>query len=88
MLSGLPLPDEPTTVPLPGELVCLVEMMQATLLSPDLIRRGVDRDPLLSQVKENVRHGWKDTDDGEMRPFQNRKNEQVCKTGVCFGAVT
>ena len=81
VLSRLPLPDEPATVPLPGELVCLVEMMQATSLSPELIRRGVDRDPLLSRVKENVRQGWKDTDDGEMRPFQNRKLELSLQDG-------
>ena len=74
-LSRLPLPDQPTTVPLPGELVCLVETLQRTPLSTTLIKRGVERDPLLSRVKENVLQGWRDSDDPEMRPFQNRKDE-------------
>ena len=57
--------------------VCILENLCMTVLLPVRIKWGMDRDPLLSCVKENVLRGWRDVSasDEEMRPFQSRKND-------------
>ena len=74
-LSRLPLPEKPLEVPLPGELICLLESFPMSALTLAKIKQGTDRDPLLSRVRENLLRGWEDTVEEEMRPFQNRRHE-------------
>ena len=54
-LSRLPLPDQPSEIPLPGETVMLFETLDCTPLRAAKIREWVDRDPLLSRVRDNIR---------------------------------
>ena len=39
------------------------------------IKRWTDRDPTLSQVRRLVSHGWKNTTDPDVCPYQQRKDE-------------
>ena len=71
-LSRLPLPIQPTQVPLPGDTVCLLENLQAVPLTLAEMKKGVYSDRLLSRVLDNVERGWIDTDEPDMRPLQCR----------------
>ena len=61
-LSRLPLPEQPAEVPLPGEMVLLFEALDSTPIRVPQIREWVDKDPVLSRVRDNVRRGWQATD--------------------------
>ena len=52
VLSRLPLPVAPANVPEPGDTNLLFEILQVDPLSPQLIKRWTDRDPVLSKVHD------------------------------------
>ncbi len=81
LLSRLPLPVEPAEVPLPTETVLLLESLEASPVSAAQIKTWVDRDPVLSRVRDNVRQGWRRTDEVEMLPYQRRKDELSVQDG-------
>ena len=58
-LSRLPLPESPTSVPIPGEMILLLENLELVSLKPEKIKRWTDRDPILSQVRFSLCKGWK-----------------------------
>ena len=39
------------------------------------IRQWINRDPLLSKVRELVQHGWQESEEEQLKPFQQRKEE-------------
>ena len=77
-LSHLLLPDSPSELPVPGELVLLFECLQYSPLKAAQIRTWTDKDRVV--VRDRVLSGWRDTNEPEMKPYQNKSS--VCKTGA------
>ena len=46
--SRLPLPQLPTDVPLPAEIICLLEFINSSPIDVEMIKHWTDKDPLLS----------------------------------------
>ena len=80
-LSRLPLPEQPSDVPIPGDMVLVFETLNTSLVHAAQIRSWVDKDPLLARVRENVRHGWQTTTEAAMGPYQLRKHELSMQDG-------
>ena len=74
-LSRLPLPESPTSVPLPGETIFLMDTLETSPVNATQIRTWTSKDPVLSRVKELVLQGWVDTTDEQLQPYQRRKDE-------------
>ena len=56
-LSRLPLPDQPATVPVPGEMVLLFDMLEQSPTTAGEIHKWTDKDPVLARVRNCVRNG-------------------------------
>ena len=80
-LSRLPLPEQPTDVPLPGEMVLVFETLSTSPVHAAQVKTWMDKDPLLSRVRENVRRGWQTTTDVAMSPYQTRAQELSVQDG-------
>ena len=81
VLSRLPLPEHPTSVPLPQETVLLMEVLQASPVTAKQIKTWTSHDPVLSKVRDKVLQGWVDTRDLSMQPYQRRKHELSIEDG-------
>ena len=79
-LSRLPLPDQPLTVPLPGDMVLLFDMLEQSPITAEQISKWTDKDPVLARVRNNVRNGWDDTDDS-LQAYQSRRLELSVQDG-------
>ena len=75
MLSRLPLPVSPTEVPVPGETIMLVDMLNSLPVTSHQIKIWTDHDPVLSKVRNSVLKGWQDSTDESLKPYQQRKLE-------------
>ena len=82
LLSRLPLPEAPASVPLPGEIVLLMETLYISPISPAQLKSTV-RDPVLSPVLEAVRTGWHNLEGEEFQPF-SRKGEKLSVQDCCI----
>ena len=80
-LSRLPLQEQPAEVPLPGETVLLFEALDSTSVRAKQIREWVDKDPILSRVRDRVRRGWQATDEAALQPYQQRASELSSQDG-------
>jgi len=74
-VSRLPLPVQPREVPMPQELVYLLEGLEISPVTVDQIRSWTDRDPVLSKVRRFVQHGWPRTFDSVLQPYHSRQLE-------------
>jgi hypothetical protein len=75
-LSRLPLPNEHTKTPLPGDTILLMDHMETTPVKVDQIKAWTRKDPVLSKVLKYVLQGWPhQCPSEEFRPFFTRKNE-------------
>ena len=82
VLSRLPLPLVPQEVPEPGETILLFECVQVDPVSPQLIRRGTDCDPILAEVCNSVLQGWPSQLEGEeFQPYVRRQAELSVEHG-------
>ena len=79
MLSRLPLPQTPSEIPIPGETLLVIDMLQSVPVSAQQIRKWTDRDPVLSAVRSFVLKGWPskvtDLKPKDVKPFMNRQAE-------------
>ena len=58
-LSRLPLPHTPTSVPVPGNLLLLLEHLDTrSPVTAKQIKSSTDKDPALTQVRRNILHSW------------------------------
>ena len=80
-LSRLPLPDTPSTVPMPAETVHLLNFLSSARITPTLIAEQSARDSVLSKVLRYLEMGWPDTIDDDLRPYHNRRNELSLEQG-------
>ena len=75
-LSRAPVPDSPSTVPEPGDLVFLINHLSRAIVTADQIRTWTDTNPLLSKVFRQVQQGWSITEpEVPLRPYYRRKDE-------------
>ncbi len=74
-LSRLPLPEKPSSVPVPAELVLLVENLENGPITPAQIRTWTLRDPLQARVLCCIREGWPSHADEELMPYWQRRTE-------------
>ncbi len=85
-LSWLPIPDAPSVVPLPGEVVLLMEALQNAQVSAQQIKLWTDRDPKSGTSCCKV-DGWLTEKDPDLRPYQTRKDELSIQDGcVLWGS--
>ena len=89
-LSRLPLPDQPASTPLPGEVVLLLREMDQLPITAKEISTLTGQDPLLSRVRKLLMQGWPENVKhvGEaIRPYHARHNELSVQDGcVLWGS--
>ena len=83
-LSRLPLPDVPTQVPVPEEIVLALSTMDETLITADKIANWTAKDPVLSQVRQFVEQGWPVQVPNDLDAYGRRKHELSVQHGVLF----
>ena len=82
-LSRLPLPHQPAKVPIPGELLLLMNTINASPVLAKHIKSWTARDPVLSKVLEMVREGWTTGSvSEELSPYFHR-SEELSTEGGC-----
>ena len=81
VFSRLPLPEMLSEVPMPGDAVLLFETLQKTPTMAADIRMWTNRDPVLSEVRDRVIHGWRGMAGKEFAPFQQRREELSVQEG-------
>ena len=78
-LSRLPLPATSTKeVPIPSELVLLMEHISSGPLTATQVKTMTQRDPVLSRVHSYVLRGWPSTVDSSFTPYSSCRLEQLC----------
>ena len=87
-LSHLPQKDTTDSDCIPGDLVHLLNHLETTTVSSSHIRRGTDKDPTLSKVRQYILQGWPTAQLGEeYKPFTSRKDELSVIDGcILWGA--
>lgn len=87
MLSRLPLPDSPAQIPIPGETILLLDMLNSLPVTAENIKQWTSRDPVLSRVRDMLLQGWQFTNDPDFKPYQRRKDELSVHNGcVLWGS--
>lgn len=81
-LSRLPLPEEAISVPVPSEVVFLMENLSNSPTDASKIKLWTSRDPILSQVYQYVLHGWPAYIKNEdLKPYFTRREEISLEAG-------
>ena len=80
-LSRLPLPQAPLHTPPPGDIILLMETLQASPITATQVRLWTSRDPCLSRIRTLVREGWVDGEEEYMAPFNRRRDELSVQDG-------
>ena len=75
VFSRLPLPVQPKEVPMPEELVFLMESLEISPVTVKQIKAWTDHDPILATVWRFVKHGWPKSAEPEFHPYYSRKLE-------------
>ena len=83
-MSRLPLPDAPSHVPVPPEVVLALSTLDETPINSDQIEKWTSADPVLSQVRRFVEQGWSDQTPPEFDCYRHRKDELSVQQGVLF----
>ena len=84
-MSRLPLPEQPTTVPHPPEMILLMEQLDKSPITAANIRTWTNTDPVMSQVRQFVLcyvSGWlSNVSDETMKPYFSRQTELSVQDG-------
>ena len=80
-LSRLPLPDKPEEVPIPAELILLVERLLDAPVKAHKIRKWTRKDFQLSQVVQFILYGWPDMVDPQLKQYWSRRLELSVEDG-------
>ena len=82
LLSRLPLPDKPTSVPMPTDNILLLEHIEESPVAAKHIRKWTAYDPMYSKVLFFVKNGWsKEALASEFKAFYTRRNELSTEEG-------
>lgn len=80
--SRLPLPDNPTHVPIPVDTVFLLDQLDSTPVTATMIKKWTTQDPVLAKVKTFVLKGWPSSiNDRDLHPYFNKRNELSIESG-------
>ena len=87
-LSRLPLPTEIEEVPVPGDIMLVMDHLDNSPVQVKDIKRWTSHDPILSAVRHQVMYGWPNPDDSvEFKPYTSRKTQLSCQAGcVLWGS--
>ena len=88
-MSRLPVSHEPADVPMPADVVYLLEFIDSSPIGVGMIKHWTDKDALLSSVRRFVISGWPESigDDAELRPYCCRQEELPVQSGcILWGA--
>ena len=81
-LSRLPLPDVPQSTPVPGDIINVMENINASPVDALKVKQWTARDPILSQVMQFVLQGWPPVvEDAHLQPYFTRRNELSVQAG-------
>ncbi|XP_048590142.1 uncharacterized protein K02A2.6-like [Nematostella vectensis] len=82
-LSRLPLPNETRNVPVPGDIMFVMNHLEVnTPVKVKDIKRWTSKDPILSAVRHQVMSGWPNSNDRiEFKPYSYRKHQLSCQDG-------
>ena len=83
-LSRLPLPQQPQTVPVPGDINLVFQQLNMTPVTATDIKSETDKDPLLNKVLQFVRNGWPVDDptcEKDLQPYFKKKDELSVHSG-------
>ena len=84
-LSRLPLPQTPTTVPVPGNLLLLLEHLDTiSPLTAKQIQSWTDKGPVLAHVRRFVLHGWPSHEPREELQQYWRRREELSVMDGCI----
>ena len=81
VLSRLPLPEFPATVPLPGETIFLIDTLESTPVNAARIKNWTNNDAVLTKVRDLVQQGWTNTNEEQLQPYQRRRDELSVHAG-------
>lgn len=86
--SRLPLPDTPTKVPMPADTGFLLEQLNDTPVTANMIKKWTNQDPVLAKVKNFVLKGWPSSlADNDIRPYYNKQNELSVEGGYVLRGI-
>ena len=75
-LSRLPLPLAPEQVPIPGDVLFIINHLSEHVVTAKHLKQWTDKDSILSRVRRLVQAGWPIEDsDTELRPYHQRYSE-------------
>ena len=57
-MSRLPLPDKPTSTPVPAEFVLMIEKLDKAPITSTQIANWTKKDPVLAKVSQYIQLGW------------------------------
>ena len=81
-LSRLPLPTKVKNVPVPGDIMFVMDHLDNTPVKVKDIDRWTSQDPILSAVRHQVMSGWPNPDNCvEFKPYRSRKTQLSCQDG-------
>ena len=74
--SRLPLSDTPTSTPVPGETILLMELLENTPVRAEEIKKWTRRSPGLARVLNFIKQGWPSKcPDPALQPYFQRRDE-------------
>ena len=74
--SPLPLSDTPTSTPVPGETILLMELLENTPVRAEEIKKWTRRSPVLATVLNFIKQGWPSKfPDPALQPYFQRRDE-------------
>ena len=74
-LSRLPLPDAPETVPVPQEIISLVETLDSSPVTSKQIKQWTHKDPTLAKVSDLLCQGRLNKHSTGVEPYHQMANE-------------
>ena len=82
VISRLPLNEFPLNVPIPGDVVLVMDHLDTTPVNARSIKSWTDKDPVLSTVRRYILHGWPiSVPEENLIPFSRRRNELSVQDG-------
>lgn len=75
MLSRLPLPESPSTVPEPQETILLMEALDASVVTSAQIKAWTATDPVLGKVKDMILQGKEPPNSDMFKSYRSRFQE-------------
>ena len=86
-LSWLPIEDYVTPLPCPEEVVLSMSALDLTPVTSKTVAFYTSRDPMFSQVRKCILHGWPEKRFLDFQPYTTRKDELLEQLGcVLWGS--